>query len=253
MPGPQSYLLVVMLATAAWAAAATALSAVAAPSSQAGKRLIQLSADEAPTWMDEATVLSTLVKHNVQFMDVTAHPEEDRKPRVPSLRVFPAGPTHQAEAAKYLAAADIAEAEANLVTLSSFFTRYYRSDTGVQSAEWLFGRVQEYARGSASNITVTQFAHSDYEQQSVIARFEGRDPSQPLVILGAHQDSINSNNPTTGRSPGADDDGSGSVTILEAFRVLAAGGFNPIYPVEFQWVLCVCLFVRLLNVRVVCS
>ena len=42
----------------------------------------------------------------------------------------------------------------------------------------------------------------------------------PPLVVGAHQDSVNQRSPTTGRAPGADDDGSGSMTILEAFRVL---------------------------------
>jgi leucyl aminopeptidase len=33
----------------------------------------------------------------------------------------------------------------------------------------------------------------------------------------------------------ADDDGSGTVTILEAFRVLVTGRFTPQRPVEFHW------------------
>lgn len=32
-----------------------------------------------------------------------------------------------------------------------------------------------------------------------------------------------------------DDDGSGTVTILEAFRALVYHGFTPKYPVEFHW------------------
>lgn len=37
-------------------------------------------------------------------------------------------------------------------------------------------------------------------------------------------------------APGADDDGSGTVSILEAFRVLADSGFIPANgPVEFHW------------------
>ena len=51
-----------------------------------------------------------------------------------------------------------------------------------------------------------------------------------MVIIGAHQDSINSQNPSGGRSPGADDDGSGSITLLEAFRVLIANNFYPVRP-----------------------
>src|SRR5690554_5262592 len=41
--------------------------------------------------------------------------------------------------------------------------------------------------------------------------------------------------PQWGRSPGADDDGSGTVTILEVFRALVNTGFRPHRPVEFHW------------------
>ena len=37
------------------------------------------------------------------------------------------------------------------------------------------------------------------------------------------------------RAPGADDDGSGTVTILEVFRALVTVGFRPPRPVEFHW------------------
>lgn len=36
-------------------------------------------------------------------------------------------------------------------------------------------------------------------------------------------------------APGADDDGSGSVTILEAYRGLISAGFQPKKTVEFHW------------------
>lgn len=41
-------------------------------------------------------------------------------------------------------------------------------------------------------------------------------------MVGAHQDSINLWMPSILSAPGADDDGSGTVTILEAFRALLA-------------------------------
>jgi len=37
------------------------------------------------------------------------------------------------------------------------------------------------------------------------------------------------------RAPGADDDGSGTVTILEVFHALVTVGFRPPRPVEFHW------------------
>lgn len=48
-------------------------------------------------------------------------------------------------------------------------------------------------------------------------------------------DSINLNDPEEGRAPGADDDGSGTVTLIEAFRALLASGFKPSTPVEFHF------------------
>lgn len=40
---------------------------------------------------------------------------------------------------------------------------------------------------------------------------------------------------SSARSPGADDNGSGSVTILEALRVIAESGFKPENTLEFHW------------------
>jgi leucyl aminopeptidase len=81
---------------------------------------------------------------------------------------------------------------------------------------------------------------------SVIARFEAErdflklqrndaDSELPLIIIGAHIDSINQWNPWFGKAPGADDDGSGTTSTFEAFRILAENGFSPKRPVEFHW------------------
>lgn len=56
-----------------------------------------------------------------------------------------------------------------------------------------------------------------------------------MTVLGAHMDSVNGGSPMNGRAPGADDDGSGTVNLLEAFRVLVSRGFAPSTPVEFHW------------------
>lgn len=41
--------------------------------------------------------------------------------------------------------------------------------------------------------------------------------------------------PLTSTPKGADDDGSGTVTILEAYRALLESGFKPNRTVEFHW------------------
>lgn len=51
------------------------------------------------------------------------------------------------------------------------------------------------------------------------------------VIIGGHEDSVGSS--ATGRSPGADDDGTGTVTVLEIFRVLVENNFYPDRTLQF--------------------
>jgi len=87
-----------------------------------------------------------------------------------------------------------------------------------------------------THISLEYFTHP-FPQSSIIARFEPkvRSFSQPLTIIGAHQDSANYLFPLLS-APGADDDCSGTVSILEAFRILAESGYTPRHgPVEFHW------------------
>lgn len=58
-------------------------------------------------------------------------------------------------------------------------------------------------------------------------------PIVPKVITGAHYDSTGGS--TTARSPGAEDDGSGVVVIMEALRVLVASSFAPKNTLEFHF------------------
>lgn len=133
------------------------------------------------------------------------------------------------------------EMEEHLTKFSSFYTRYYKSSSGSQSATWLHEQVHKLlveAGAIEAGATVERFEHP-WGQPSVIARIPGTSPTNATVVIGAHQDSINLLFPALLPAPGADDDGSGSVTILEALRVLlldetiARGGANN--TVEFHW------------------
>ncbi len=64
------------------------------------------------------------------------------------------------------------------------------------------------------------------ESQLLVLRVPGEDPSR-AVVVGAHLDSPN--------SPGALDDGSGSVALLEAARVLDAAGARPPVDTVLVW------------------
>lgn len=129
--------------------------------------------------------------------------------------------------------------EQNLKRFTSFHTRYYKSSTGVESATWLYEQVAGIVTQSGADkhgATVVQFAHP-WGQSSVIARIPGR--SEKTVVVSAHQDSINLFLPSILAAPGADDDGSGTVTILETLRALlhsedVVSGKAP-NTVEFHW------------------
>jgi leucyl aminopeptidase len=108
----------------------------------------------------------------------------------------------------------------NLEHFTSFHTRYYKSQTGIESATWLFDQVTAAIHESGASdhgATVERFAHP-WGQFSIIARIPGE--TNNTVVLGSHQDSINLFFPSFLAAPGADDDGSGTVTILEALRAL---------------------------------
>lgn len=104
-----------------------------------------------------------------------------------------------------------------LEEFTSFHTRYYKSEYGEQSSEWLQQQIQDIISDSGvKGVRVASFPHR-WQQSSIIATIPGQ--SNSTIVIGAHQDSINLWLPSILAAPGADDDGSGTVTILEAFRV----------------------------------
>ncbi|CAM1511674.1 Fc.00g091870.m01.CDS01 [Cosmosporella sp. VM-42] len=133
---------------------------------------------------------------------------------------------------------DKGDMKANLEKLTSFHTRYYKSDYGLQSSDWVLGKVNEIIKeaGAEENVFAQPFPHT-WQQHSVIATIPGQ--SNTTVVIGAHQDSINLWLPSILAAPGADDDGSGTVTILEVFRALlnskdVIDGKAP-NTIEFHW------------------
>lgn len=126
----------------------------------------------------------------------------------------------------------------HLTTFTSFHTRYYKSDYGRQSSEWLLKTVVDTIKDAGADKTVSakHFTHP-WGQNSIIATIPGKTNS--TIVVGAHQDSINLWLPSILAAPGADDDGSGTVTILEAFRVILTNEDivkgNHENTIEFHW------------------
>ncbi|BGP42970.1 hypothetical protein JCM10449v2_006985 [Rhodotorula kratochvilovae] len=130
------------------------------------------------------------------------------------------------------------EMEAFLANFTSFFNRYYRSDYGVQSQQFLLSHLQSLhaTHNPHANVTFTAFPHSTWAQRTLILRWTS--PSvpadAPAVLISAHQDSTN-RLPFL-RAPGADDDGSGTTALVAVFAALLRGGWQPsTNPVEVMF------------------
>lgn len=119
---------------------------------------------------------------------------------------FPAKPTLQKELKPMLKGLKKENMQANLEKFTSFYTRYYKSDYGRQSSEWLLEQVQTIIEDSGADkygAYAKPFTHP-WGQNSVIATIPGENNS--TVVVGAHQDSINLFLPSIFSAPGADDD-----------------------------------------------
>ncbi|KAH8730766.1 hypothetical protein GQ44DRAFT_606123 [Phaeosphaeriaceae sp. PMI808] len=181
--------------------------------------------------------------HNagVHFMDITDYSElhEASSYIVPrQASSFPSAMAQTSAVNSLNSKLSTSNMQNNLTPFVAFNNRYYKSSTGKQSSEWLLSKVQSVITASGvSGVTVRAFSHPSWTQNSVIATIPGK--STNIIAIGAHQDSVNGASPTSGRAPGADDDGSGTVTILEAFRVLltdsrVASG-EAANTIEFHW------------------
>ena len=114
-----------------------------------------------------------------------------------------------------------------IIDMSNFANRYYRTTNGANASNWLAQKWTSMAAGR-SDISVTQFTHSGYNQKSVIMTITGTDNPSEVIVMGGHLDSINmSGNGETSRSPGADDDASGIASLTEAVRAMIASGYKP--------------------------
>ena len=187
-----------------------------------------------------------LFLRGIKFMDITEHQHTPDSSISLSLqqqsssllaRPFPNKAAH-ANFLKHDVFRNVSDAgpRENLAKFTSFTNRHYRSATGRSSQQWLLSKVKQIA-GANPSIKVSEFEH-DWSQNSIILHFPSTKKSlkaKPVIILGAHLDS-------TGffsfmPAPGADDDGSGTSTLLEALRALLAAGWAPSgdYDIEWHW------------------
>lgn len=172
-------------------------------------------------------------------MDITDHQDLLPVKALSTKNRFPAKTVQQKQIFDLFKSFDKTHIKAHLEHFVTFHNRYYKSPTGEESSKWLLSTINETivnAGADEHGVTIKTFEHA-WKQSSIIVTIPGKTNS--TVAVGAHQDSVNHADPMNGRAPGADDDGSGTMTILEVLRVmlsspavLAGQGENTI---EFHW------------------
>lgn len=121
-----------------------------------------------------------------------------------------------------------------IIDLSAFPNRRYNQPSGLQSANWIKDKWTALAAGR-SDTTVEFYNHptATSPQPSIIMTIQGTTLPTEIVVLGAHQDSINGSGQTAS-APGADDDASGIACLTETIRVLMAKNFRPERTIQFM-------------------
>jgi leucyl aminopeptidase len=155
------------------------------------------------------------------FMDITQFRDLGSLHAEPtSKNKFPTTVAQKHKLLPLLEDLDASNIKSNLEHFTSFHNRYYMSEYGAQSSKWLLDLINSTIKQAGADkygVTVKPFAHQ-WPQHSIILSIPGKHNS--TIVVGAHQDSANYMDRMNGRAPGADDDGSGTVTILEVLRVL---------------------------------
>ncbi len=119
----------------------------------------------------------------------------------------------------------------NLTTFSSNKDRYADSDNGVAAAKWIAAQIEAAATAAGRHDVSIQFVKTNgYKQPSVVAKLGNG--NEAGVVIGAHMDTTDS---YSGNKPGADDDGSGSMTVMESARTVITSGMQFKKPIYFVW------------------
>jgi len=161
----------------------------------------------------------------------------------PAVPAAPAAAKPDARVAPMVAAVSADHLRALDERLVAFGTRNLYSETlnspsrGVYAARnWIRDEFNKAAEKSGGRMTVAFDTYVQpkansmpraVEVSSVVATLKGDDPDAPVYVLSSHYDSRNSDgNDPVKDAPGADDNGSGTIAVIEAARVMAQTHFR---------------------------
>jgi leucyl aminopeptidase len=200
-------------------------------------RLIQLKQEEPGVWMNKTQILQ-LIKNRQHYLDITDIDTDvisaiDRT-AVYSDYIIPKSLSQKNITSKACNNLDMKKAKSFLNQLTSLHSRFFLTETGLQASSMLKSHLTSIIKPYKGVAEIEQVDHI-WGQPSFIVRLKGSKKPNHIAIMGAHYDSINQDDPFNGRSPGADDNGTGVITITEILRSLVQMQYNPKRTIEFHF------------------
>lgn len=127
--------------------------------------------------------------------------------------------------------------EETIIHLSSYKTRYYKAPEGVESMQWIAAKWTALTQ-SRSDISLELYDHKKYPQPTVILTIKGKKTTDrdlgPVIILGGHGDSINTDDEGIhSHAPGADDNAAGIALLTEIIRLIVQNNYAPTHTIQF--------------------
>lgn len=113
-----------------------------------------------------------------------------------------------------------------------FPDRYANSNNGVKAATWLQNKIEVMAKENNRNdISIfTVATGTSYKQPSVVVKIG--ESNEPGIVIGGHMDTLDSRWEV---KPGADDDGSGSMTTMGVARTILSSDMRFKKPIYIIW------------------
>jgi bacterial leucyl aminopeptidase len=120
----------------------------------------------------------------------------------------------------------------DLKELTQFPDRTAASTNGVKATDWIKSKVEELVKNSHySDVKLYTLPTGKYKQDSLIVKIGNSD--DPGIVIGAHIDTWPSD--AAGGKPGADDDGTGTVTVLDIARTIFTTNKHFQKPIYLIW------------------
>jgi hypothetical protein len=122
---------------------------------------------------------------------------------------------------------------ARIQALQDFQTRYAYASNRLEVAQWIQQQFQDFGLADAQ---LQEFSYNGTQQYNVSATLPGSLYPDQYIVIGGHHDSTcraTSGDPYI-TAPGADDNASGTVAVLEIARVMMLSGYQPKVSIRFN-------------------